>query len=122
MLLIFCAKKNEITGIGSNVLRLEVRSTDALTSNSIRSEIVPDDESHPLDVDRWYGFKMYLKDWIEDDDSPESVWQWHPNSTTGSGSLSLWAHDGRFTVVTNPGGLGANTYDDIGPTLSDEWG
>ena len=115
-------QSDEIKGVGSYVLRLEVRNTDETTSGSIRSEIVPDDESYPLNVDRWYGFKMYLKDWILDDYAGEHVFQWHPDNGTGSAALSLWTGSGRFLIVTNNTGTGSNNdYTDIGPVLSNQW-
>lgn len=104
---------------GTNALRLEVRSTDQPTSGSIRSEITV--ESDPLNQDRWYGFSMYLKDWV-DDDAGEHVFQWHPDNATGSAAMALWTTGGRFTYVTNnTGGMGQNEYHDIGPVLSNQW-
>jgi len=49
---------------GSNSLRFEIKSTDPPTSGAIRSEIGLD--SDPLNDDRWYGFSVYLKDWLDD--------------------------------------------------------
>ncbi len=104
---------------GSSALRLEVRSTDPQTSSSIRSEITR--SSDPLNVDRWYGFSMYLKDWVNDP-AGEHVFQWHPDNSSGSSALSLWTSGGRFTIVTNNTGTSSgNVYNDIGPVLSNQW-
>jgi hypothetical protein len=104
---------------GSSALRLEIRSTDPQTSGAIRSEITLD--SDPLNQDRWYGFSMYLKDWV-DDDAGEHVFQWHPDNSTGSASMSLLTAGGRFTFATNNNGTTSNNeYTDIGPVLSNQW-
>jgi len=104
---------------GSNALRLEVKSTDPLTSGSIRSEITSD--SDPLNQDRWYGFSMYLKDWI-DDDAGESVFEWAPDNTNGSASMALLTSGGRFTYTTNNTGTSSNNvYTDMGPVISNQW-
>jgi ribosomal protein L14 len=104
---------------GSSALRLEVRSTDPQTSSSIRSEITR--SSDPLNIDRWYGFSMYLKDWVNDP-AGEHVFQWHPDNSSGSSALSLWTSGGRFTIVTNNTGTSSgNVYNDIGPVLSNQW-
>lgn len=117
-------RSNEVTGIGSYVLRLEVRSTDASTSGSIRSEIVPDDEPYALNTERWYGFKMYLKDWADDNDVQEHVWQWHPEDggSGASAALSLWTGAGKMLVVTNDEEHD-NVYHDDEETdvVSNEW-
>lgn len=102
---------------GSSALRFEVRSTDAPTSGSIRSEIALD--SDPLNQERWYGFSIYLKDWV-DDDAGESVFQWAPDNTSGSSSMALLASGGRFTYVTNNGGSN-NVFADMGPVISNKW-
>jgi hypothetical protein len=104
---------------GSNALRMEVRSTDAQTSGSIRSEITLD--SDPLNQDRWYGFSLYLKDWV-DDDAGEVVYQWHPDNSNGSAAMALLTNGGRFTYVTNNNGTTSNnTYTDLGPVISNRW-
>jgi Polysaccharide lyase len=104
---------------GSNALRLEVRSTDAPTSEFIRSEITLD--SDPLNQDRWYGFSMYLKDWI-DDDAGESVFQWAQDNTNGSAAMTLLTSGGRFIYTTNNNGTTSNNvYTDIGPVISNQW-
>lgn len=102
---------------GSNALRLEIRKTDPESSGSIRSEISLD--SDPLNQDRWYGFSIYLKDWV-DDDAGESVFQWAPDNASGSSSIALLASGGRFNFVTNNGGSN-NLYNDIGPVISNKW-
>jgi hypothetical protein len=103
---------------GSNALRLEIRKTDAQTSGSIRSEITQPND--PMNQDRWYGFSLYLKDWV-DDDAGEHVFQWHPGNDTGTASMALWTTGGRFTYVTNAGGIVSNEYQDIGPVISNQW-
>jgi hypothetical protein len=106
---------------GSNALRLEIRKTDPQTSGSIRSEITVD--ADPLNQDRWYGFSMYLKDWV-DDDAGEDVFQWHPDNDFGTASMALWTTGGRFTYVTsnnNSSSSATNVYTDIGPVLSNQW-
>lgn len=103
---------------GSNALRIELRRSDPTTSGSMRSEISLDADS--MNKERWYGFSLYLKDWI-DDDAGEDVFQWHPGNDTGTASMALWTNGGRFTYVTNSGGSDYNTYTDIGPVLSNQW-
>lgn len=104
---------------GSNALRIEVRSTDASTSGAIRSEITLD--SDPLNLDRWYGFSLYLKDWA-DDDAGEHVFQWHPDNSNGSAAMALLTTGGRFTYATNNNGTTSNNeYVDIGPVISNQW-
>jgi Polysaccharide lyase len=104
---------------GSNSLRLEIRSTDQQTSSSIRSELTQDAES--VGTERWYGFNMYLENWV-DDNAGEHVFQWHPDNTTGTATASLWTSGGRYVFVTNSGDVSAgNEYTDIGPILSDQW-
>jgi len=102
---------------GSNAVRFEVRNTDAQTSGSVRSEVSLD--SDPLNQVRWYGFSVYLKDWV-DDDAGESVFQWAPDGASGSSLMALLASGGRFTYVTNNGGSN-NLYTDIGPVISNKW-
>ncbi len=103
---------------GSNALRLEIRSTDPPTSGSIRSEIAL--EGDPLNQDRWYGFSMYLKNWV-DDDAGENVFQWQPDNPNGSASMVLLTTGGRFRYATNNGSTSENDYTDIGPVISDQW-
>jgi hypothetical protein len=102
---------------GSNALRFEVKSTDPPTSGSIRSEISLDGD--PLNQERWYGFSVYLKDWV-DDDAGETVFQWVPDNTSGSASMALLASGGTFTYATNNGGSN-NLYTDLGPVTSNKW-
>ena len=104
---------------GSNSLKLDIRRTDPTTSGSIRSEITL--EGDPLNQDRWYGFSMYLKDWT-DDDAGESVFEWAPDNTNGSGAMTLLTSGGRFTYTTNNNGTSSNNvYTDIGPVISNQW-
>lgn len=103
---------------GSNSLRFEIKSTDPPTSGAIRSEIGLD--SDPLNQDRWYGFSVFLKDWV-DDDAGESVFQWAPDNASGSASMALLASGGRFTYVTNSGGSANNILTDLGPVISNNW-
>ncbi|MBL7740314.1 MAG: polysaccharide lyase [Chitinophagaceae bacterium] len=104
---------------GSNALRMEVRSTDPGVSGSIRSEIALNTD--PLNEDRWYGFSLYLKDWA-DDAAPESVFQWHPDNTSGSAAMSLHVAGGSFSFTTNnTGGTSDNEYIDLGPVISNKW-
>lgn len=103
---------------GRKSLRLEVRKSDPKTSKSIRSELVlkPD---QPGSI-RWYGFNMYLEDWI-DDNAGEHVFQWHPNNLNGTATAALWTSGGRFVFQTNAGGSAKNVYHDLGPIISNEW-
>jgi hypothetical protein len=104
---------------GSSALRLELRRTDQQVSGSLRSEITQD--SDPLNQDRWFGFSLYLKDWV-DDDATESVFQWHPDNDSGSAAMALWTSGGRLTYVTNnTAGTSYNEYVDLGPVLSNQW-
>jgi hypothetical protein len=102
---------------GSSALKLDVRSNDPSTSGAIRSEITL--ESDPLDQERWYGFSMYLKDWL-DDDAGESVFEWAPD-LSGGDPIALLTSGGRFTFTTNSGGSANNVYTDIGPVISNQW-
>ena len=103
---------------GSTALKLDVRSNDPSASGSIRSEITL--ESDPLNQDRWYGFSMYLKDWV-DDDAGESVFEWAPDNTGGPDPITLLTAGGRFTFTTNSGSTANNVYTDIGPAISNQW-
>lgn len=103
---------------GSKSVRLEVRKTDRKTSRSIRSELVR--KPHQQGVTRWYGFNMYLEDWV-DDIAGEHVFQWHPNNLTGSATAALWTSSGRFIFQTNAGGSAGNIYHDLGPIESNRW-
>ncbi|MDP4265746.1 MAG: polysaccharide lyase, partial [Bacteroidota bacterium] len=114
-------QSSEKVKAGSSALRIEVRSTDEVISNSIRAELVTD--SDPLNQDRWYGFSMYLLDWV-DDDAPESVFQWHPDNNVGTASMTLLTTGGRFTYVTSNDNSGTNAtlqYTDLGPVISNQW-
>lgn len=100
-------------------LKLEVRSTDPQVSGSIRSELVID--ATGAETEGWYGFNMYLEDWIRDD-AGEHVFQWHPNSAGGSAVASLWTSMGRYQwVAYSPGVPGGYTYTDLGPIVSNQW-
>jgi hypothetical protein len=104
---------------GSNSLRLEVDSLDPQTSSSIRSELVQ--EAEKAGTERWYGFNMYLENWT-DDNAGESVFQWHPDNSTGTATASLWASGGRFVFQSNSsGGNAGSEYIDLGPVLSNQW-
>jgi hypothetical protein len=104
---------------GKSSLRLEVRSTDPMTSGSIRSELTQPADN--INTERWYGFKMYLKDW-KDDAAGEHVFQWHPSNGTGSATAALWTSGGRYLFVTNNnGGTSGNEYNDLGPIISNKW-
>ncbi|MEI9810414.1 MAG: polysaccharide lyase [Bacteroidota bacterium] len=102
---------------GSSSLRIEVRSTDPQTSKSIRSELVQ--KSDEVGTERWYGFNMFLENW-SDDNAGESVFQWHPGNTTGTGTASLWTSGGRYVYERNTGGPD-NEYTDLGPVVSNQW-
>ncbi|MEI9809123.1 MAG: polysaccharide lyase [Bacteroidota bacterium] len=106
---------------GSTAMRIEIRKTDGMVSGSIRSEITQGND--PLNQDIWYGFSIYLKDW-EDDNAPESIFQWHPDNPFGTGTMSLWTSGGRFTYVTsnnNNSTSATNEYTEIGPVISNQW-
>jgi Polysaccharide lyase len=104
---------------GSNALRIEVRNTDAPTNGTIRSEVALN--SDPLDQEKWYGFSMYLKDWV-DDNAGENVFNWQPDNDAGAPSMSLRTTGGRFSYVTNNTGTLVNTDStDIGPVISNRW-
>ncbi|MDP4263742.1 MAG: polysaccharide lyase [Bacteroidota bacterium] len=104
---------------GTHSMRVDVRSTDPLTSSGIRSELV-----QPVDkpgTERWYGFNIFLENWA-DDNAGESIFQWHPNNSTGVGTASLWASGGRFVFQRDPSGSNtASEYIDIGPVISNQW-
>jgi hypothetical protein len=106
-----------VTG-GSNSLRIEVRSTDPQSSNSIRSEIIQGGD--PVGTERWYGFNLYLEDWVADD-AGECVFQWHPENSRGTATASLWTSSGRYVFQTNLGGNSVSVYTDLGPILSNQW-
>jgi Polysaccharide lyase len=104
---------------GAASLRLEVRSTDPQTSSSIRSELVQGSEG--TGVERWYGFNIFQENWV-DDNAGESIFQWHPDNTTGTGTASLWTSGGRYVFQENSsGGSAGSEYTDIGPIISDQW-
>jgi hypothetical protein len=109
-------QSSEQVKAGSSSLKLEVRSNDQNTSGSIRSEITL--EGDPLNQDRWYGFSMFLKDWV-DDDAGESVFEWARDGS-GADPVTLLTSGGRMTLVTN-GGTANNIYSDIGPIISNQW-
>jgi hypothetical protein len=100
-------------------LRLEVRDTDPQISSSIRSELVQPSEEEG--TERWYGFKMYLQDWANDN-AEEHVFQWHPDDPGGSAIGSLFTSGGRYEfVTTHYAGTNGNGYSDLGPIISDQW-
>jgi hypothetical protein len=104
---------------GSTALRLEVKNTDAPNGGTIRSEVALD--SDPLDQDKWFGFSMYLKDWV-DDNAGENVFKWQPDNGSAAPSMSLRTTGGRFSFVTNNSGTLVNTDStDIGPVISNKW-
>lgn len=89
-------QSSEVAREGRSSLRLEVRSTDALVSNSIRSEL-----TLPGITDRdemWYGLSLYFKDWIPDH-AASSELQWHPASSGGSSVMSLRTTNGEYEFV-----------------------
>jgi hypothetical protein len=104
---------------GSKALRLEVKLTDPQTKSSIRSELVQAAEG--AGAERWYGFNMFLENWV-DDNAGESVFQWHPDNSTGTATASLWTSGGRYVFETNSSGrnLGSE-YIDLGPILNNQW-
>jgi hypothetical protein len=106
-------------GEGSNSMRLEVRASDQQISSSIRSELVQ--PSLNTDTERWYGFKMYLENW-DDDNAGEHVFQWHPDGPSGSAVGALFTTGGRYEfVTTNFVGTTGNGYSDLGPILKNQW-
>lgn len=102
---------------GNSSLRVDLRSTDREISGSIRSELVQD--ADPVGTERWYGFNIFLENW-SDDNASESVFQWHPNNLTGTGTASLWTSGGRYVYQTNAGGPNSE-YTDLGPIISNRW-
>lgn len=103
---------------GSNSLRIEVRATDPQTSSAIRSEITQGGD--PVGSERWYGFRLYLENWVKDD-AGEHVFQWHPENSRGTATAALWTSTGRYIFQTNLGGNSASVYTDLGPILSNQW-
>lgn len=104
---------------GMSALRLEVRSSDQQVSSSIRSELVQPSEK--AGTERWYGFKMYLENWV-DDEAREHVFQWHPDDAGGSAVGSLFTSGGRYEFVTTHfAGTNGNGYSDLGPIVSNQW-
>ncbi|HEY6503662.1 MAG TPA: polysaccharide lyase [Chitinophagaceae bacterium] len=104
---------------GNNSLRIEVRSTDPQTSSSIRSELTQGGDG--VGAERWYGFNIFLQNWM-DDDAGECVFQWHPENLTGTATAALWTSGGRFVFVMNEGDVNSgNEYIDIGPIISNQW-
>ena len=110
------SQSSEQVKAGSFSLKLNVRSDDQNTSGSIRSEVTL--EGDPLNQDRWYGFSLFLKDWV-DDDAGESVFEW-AHDGSGADPVTLLTSGGRFTLVTN-GGTSNNVYSDLGPIVSGQW-
>jgi hypothetical protein len=104
---------------GNSSLRIQIDSTDARTSGSIRSELVQDAEGPG--TERWYGFNMFLENWA-DDNAGEHVFQWHPNNLTGTATAALWTSGGRYVFETNTSGGSSNSeYTDLGPIISNQW-
>jgi hypothetical protein len=104
---------------GSSSLRLEVRATDPQVSSSIRSELVQPAEN--VGTERWYGFKMYLENWANDD-AGEHVFQWHPDDPGGSAVGALYTTGGHFEFVTTHfAGTSGNGYSDLGPLIQNQW-
>jgi hypothetical protein len=104
---------------GTGSLRLEVRSADPQVSGSIRSELVQPPEKEG--AERWYGFKMYLENWT-DDQAREHVLQWHPEDPSGSAVGSLFTSGGRYEFVTTHfSGTNGNGYSDLGPIINNQW-
>lgn len=101
---------------GKSSVRFEVRRNDPPTSRSIRAELVKN-RNKPGD-ENWYGFNMYLEDWIADN-AGEHVFQWHPENSSGIATMALWTSGGRYVLQTNTGGQ--NHYTDLGEVISNKW-
>jgi len=98
----------------NGALRFEVRKDDDMISGSIRSEITGKGYN---DEERWFGFRIRLEDWVEDD-AGEHVIQWHPNDAKGSATMALWTSSGKYTLVLSPHG-NDNRYFELGPVVPD---
>ncbi|GAA1554002.1 hypothetical protein GCM10009827_088470 [Dactylosporangium maewongense] len=86
---------------GGYAAKFDLKKDDAIVSNGKRSELNQYD-NQPANVERWYGFSIYLPtSWVYDR-SPEIVSQWHQcdagRCTGGSPPLALMTEKGRWML------------------------
>jgi len=117
----YSVQQSALAREGNHSLRLEVRKTDPIVASSIRSEITMINDYDQ--GERWYGFSVYLENWV-DDPAGEHIFQWHPESSTGSAVLSLFTNEGMFTLVHQNGGSTSSQQfarPVLGPLIRDQW-
>lgn len=104
---------------GSRALRIEVRDSDPPTSGSIRAQLVQEVDE-PI-TERWYGFNMFLENWVTDT-AGESAVEWHPDNGQRINAASLWVSGGSYVLQVDRDGTGTTSdYLDLGPVVSDRW-
>ena len=117
----YSVQQSTLAREGKNSVRLEVRDTDPIVSSSIRSELTM---LQDYDAgERWYGFSIYLENW-DNDPAGEHVFQWHPESSSGSAVLSLFTNENNFTLVHQNGGSTSSqefARPVLGPLLKNQW-
>jgi hypothetical protein len=103
---------------GAGAVRFEVHDDDPMVSGSIRAELTVPGVTDS--GERWYGMSFFLKDWIPDG-SEHSIVQWHPDSSSGSAVLGLFASDGVITIIHGNPFIGSPVRINAGEIHSDVW-
>lgn len=104
---------------GAAAARFELRSTDAPSSGSRRSELAMSDrDGAGAGVERWYGFSVLVPP--APDGAPEILAQWHHAGDSGSPPLSIGTRAGQWEVALFNGSGGASTFA-LGPYRTDGW-
>lgn len=98
--------------LNNKTLQFELRSTDAITSGSVRTEI-----THEVEGEQWYGGRVYLKDWAPDTGG-ESIWQVH-GTTQDCPPLGIVIYGTDISLMQCPSDAISTTYTLIGNT--NEW-
>ncbi len=100
------AANSTVVHDGAKSFRAEVRRNDPAVSSGYRAEVTIPSVSDQGDM--WYGYSTYFENFPGGGGG--HALQWHPSSSTGSATLSLWVNDGKFDVCINPTGSGSVTH------------
>jgi hypothetical protein len=105
---------------GSKSLRVELFKSDPFVAGSIRAEVVPQKGNDPLNAERWFGAAYFFPStYYAYDGAPESILQWHQNSSTGSPPFMVYVMKDHIYVVKNDGSK--DIYYDVIALPKDQW-
>jgi hypothetical protein len=102
---------------GTHSIKIDLRSTDAIVSSSVRSELTQKQDDSAETMERWYGMSYWLDNHASDTGG-ESILQWHDtDGTCPPLSIQIYGTQMLLTQCIN----GGNTTNDIGQVASNVW-